>query len=61
MSEPSDTEFTVDGIEYGLTGEDWSPTDQTRYFAQKGVRYAFGASAEVAIATLREELAKEKS
>lgn len=45
-------EQTADGIESGLTGPDWEPTAQERYFAQKGEQYAFGPSEAEAIAAL---------
>lgn len=39
-------------VESGLTGEDWEPTKETKYFAQIGTRYAFGKTAKEAIANL---------
>lgn len=58
---PAYTNLTVaevckDGIESGLTGEDWEPTASTRYYAQKGELYAFGRTEKEAITALLKKL-----
>lgn len=39
-------------IESGLTGEDWEPTAATKFYAQAGDTYAFGATELEAVNTL---------
>jgi len=56
---------TADGIEYGLTGPDWEPTAQTRYYAQSYVHagpsplpFCCAGSEDEAIEALRVKLSE---
>ena len=55
-------------IETGLTGEDWEPTEATRYYAQVVLKderafaeFAFGATPEAAESALRAKLDAAKA
>lgn len=40
-------------VTVGLTGPDWEPTPSTKYYAQLGKEYAFGATKREAISALK--------
>src|SRR5690606_28638257 len=50
-----------DGITFGLTGPDWEPDDDTRYFAQRGGEFAFGSTAVEAVQLLKAYEAEEEA
>lgn len=50
-----------DGITFGLTGPDWEPDDDTRYFAQRGGEFSFGPTAVEAVQQLKKDEAEEEA
>lgn len=53
MAETVTAKFVVD---VGLTGPDWEPTPDMKYYAQLGKEYEFGPTKREAIAALKKKV-----